>query len=198
MQAPRIAHSADVDPTAVIGDGTSVWDLVQVRAQARVGRDCVLGRGCSIDAGVVVGDACKIQGNALIYAPAQLGNGVFIGPAAVLTNDRHPRAVNPEGEPKSADDWHPEGVRVEDGASIGAGAIVVGGVVVGAWALVAAGSVVTRDVPSHALVAGVPARQVGWVGRAGRRLVEAGDGGWRCPETGAVYRAVAAGLEQVP
>lgn len=198
MQAPRIAQSADVDPTAVIGEGTSVWDLVQVRAGARIGRDCVLGRGCAIDTGVVVGDACKIQSNALVYAPAVLGQGVFVGPAALLTNDRHPRAVTPDGTPKRAEDWQPEGVRVGDGASIGAGAVLVGGVTVGAWALVAAGSVVARDVPSHALVAGVPAAQLGWVGRSGHRLVEDGSGGWRCPHTGESYRLGAGGLELAP
>jgi acetyltransferase-like isoleucine patch superfamily enzyme len=196
MQAPRIAQTADVDPTAVIGEGTSVWDLVQVRAGARVGRDCVLGRGCALDAGVVVGDACKIQSNALVYAPAVLGHGVFVGPAALLTNDRHPRAVSPDGVLKGADDWAPEGVRVDDGASIGAGAVLVGGVRVGPWALVGAGAVVSRDVPGHALVVGVPARQVGWVGRCAHRLADEGGGTWRCPDCGTAYRLGPEGMAQ--
>jgi acetyltransferase-like isoleucine patch superfamily enzyme len=99
----------------------------------------------------------------------------------VLTNDRHPRAVTSTGTVKSASDWEPVGVVVEDGASIGARAVCVAPVRIGAWALVAAGSVVTRDVPAHALVAGTPARRVGWVGRDAQRLRDVGDGVWVSP-----------------
>lgn len=182
----HIAGSATVELGALIGDGTRIWDLTQVRTDAVVGRDCTIGRNVFIDAGVIIGDRCKIQNNALVYAPATIAHGVFIGPAAVLSNDRNPRAVDIDGEVKSAAGWEAIGVRVDEGASIGAGALVVAGARVGAWALVAAGAVVTRDVPAHALVAGVPARRVGWVGRAGVRLEPDGDR-WRCPSTGELF-----------
>ena len=181
---PFIADLATVEDGAVVGSGTSVWDLSTVRTGARIGQQCVVGRNVFIDTGVVVGDGCKIQNNALLFAPAVLGNGVFVGPAAVLTNDRNPRAVNPDGSLKSADDWVAAGITVDDGASIGAGAIVVAGTRIGSWALIAAGAVVASDVPAHALVAGVPARRIGWVGRTGRRLVEDGPDAWICTETG--------------
>ena len=184
----KIVGSADVDENAVIGNGSSVWHLAQIREGATLGRSCVVGRGAYIGAGVELGDNCKVQNYALIYEPARLGHGVFVGPAAVLTNDTYPRAVNPDGSSKSATDWEPVGVLVGDGASIGARAVCVAPVRVGAWSLVAAGSVVTKDVPDHALVAGVPARQVGWVGRTGRRLEDDGTGLLICPDTREMYR----------
>ncbi len=185
-EARRIAGSADIDERAVIGAGTTVWHLAQVREDARVGQDCIIGRGAYIGPGVSIGDRCKLQNHALVYEPATLEDGVFVGPAAVLTNDDYPRAVNPDGSLKSAADWDAVGVNVKQGASIGARAVCVAPLTVGCWALVAAGAVVVRDVPDHALVVGVPARQVGWVGRAGVPLV-AHDGHWRCPRTGQRY-----------
>ena len=113
-------------------------------------------------------------------------DGVFIGPAAVFTNDEFPRAANPDGSPKGADDWHAVAVTVERGASIGARAVCVAPVHIGEWALVAAGAVVTKDVPAHALVVGVPARRIGWVGRTGRPLTPDGEV-WVCPDTGERY-----------
>ena len=171
----RISDDAQVAGDVTIGDGTQVWNLVQIREGARVGVECVIGRGAYIGIGVRLGDRCKIQNNALVYDPAVIGDGVFIGPGAILTNDRLPRAISPTGELKRADDWDPVGVTVETGASIGAGAVCVAPVRIGAWAMVAAGSVVVRDVPDHALVAGNPARQIGWVGRDGRRMTVDGD-----------------------
>lgn len=183
----RVAASAVVEETATIGSDSVVWDLTQVRAGASIGSGCTLGRNVFVDAGVRIGDACKIQNNALLYAPAMVGDGVFIGPAAVLTNDRYPRAVTPDGRPKSGTDWSATGVTVGRGASIGAGAVVIGGVSIGEWAMVAAGAVVATDVPPYALVAGVPARWRAWVGPAGEPLVAEGDATWRCPSTGASF-----------
>jgi UDP-2-acetamido-3-amino-2,3-dideoxy-glucuronate N-acetyltransferase len=193
----RVAESADVAVDAVIGDGTSVWHLAQVREGARLGRNCVIGRGAYVGTGVVMGDNCKVQNYALVYEPARLSDGVFVGPAAVLTNDLHPRAVNPDLTLKSADDWHAVGVTVREGASVGARAVCVAPVVVGRWATVAAGAVVTRDVPDFALVAGVPARRIGWVGRAGAPLQRDGEG-WRCPRTGATYSETDGALMETP
>ena len=179
----RIAPSADVSERATVGEGSSVWHLAQVREDAVLGRECVVGRGAYIGTGVRLGNFCKVQNYALVYEPAELGDGVFIGPAVILTNDQYPRAVNPDGTQKSAADWDAVGVTVREGASIGARAVCVAPVTVGRWASVAAGSVVTRDVPAYGLVVGVPARRVGWVGRAGVPL-ERDDTGWRCPVTG--------------
>lgn len=183
----RILPGADVDASAALGEGTTVWHLAQVREDAVLGAQVIVGRGAYVDHGVRIGDRCKLQNYALVYAPAQLGDGVFVGPGAILTNDTHPRAVDPDGTRKDADDWEPEQIVVGDGASIGAGAVVVAGVSIGAWALIGAGAVVTADVPAHALVVGVPARQVGWVGHAGSRLEEDADGTLRCPRTGDRY-----------
>jgi UDP-2-acetamido-3-amino-2,3-dideoxy-glucuronate N-acetyltransferase len=180
----RVAGSADVDARATIGDGSAVWHLAQIREGAELGRNCVVGRGAYIGAGVRIGDNCKIQNYALVYEPALLEAGVFVGPAAVLTNDTFPRSVNPDGTVKDSTDWQPVGVTLREGSSVGAQAVCVAPVTVGRWAAVAAGAVVTRDVPDFALVAGVPARRIKWVGRAGVPLSEQGDGRWRCPETG--------------
>ena len=188
MRPARIVESADVDPTATVGDGSSVWHLAQVRDGARLGEECIVGRGAYIGSGVRVGARCKIQNYALIYEPATLEDGVFVGPAVVLTNDTFPRAVNPDGSLKSASDWEATGVTLRTGAAVGARAVCVAPVTVGRWATVAAGAVVTRDVPDFALVAGVPARRIGWVGRAGHRLVDEGDGSWRCPVTHELYK----------
>lgn len=182
----RIVDTADVADSASIGSGSSVWHLAQVRENAVLGQNCVIGRGAYIGTGVTLGDNCKVQNYALVYEPAELGHGVFIGPAVVLTNDTYPRAVNADGSLKSASDWQPVGVSIREGASIGARAVCVAPVTIGRWATVAAGSVVTRDVPDFALVAGVPAKRLGWVGRAGVRLVADGDA-WVCPQTGDRY-----------
>lgn len=183
----RVAGSADVDERATVGPGARIWHLAQVREDAVVGRDCTIGRGAYVGPGVRLGDNVKLQNYALVYEPAELADGVFIGPAAVLTNDEYPRAVTPDGRLKGGDDWTAVGVLVGEGASIGARAVCVAPVRIGRWALVAAGAVVTRNVPDFALMVGVPARRVGWVGRAGEPLVAKAEGLFVCPRTGAEY-----------
>ena len=180
MAEPRILPSADLDDGVAIGDGSSIWHLAQVRGGADIGENVVVGRGAYIGTGVHVGNNCKIQNYALVYEPAYLEDGVFIGPAAVLTNDTFPRAINPDGTAKSAHDWEPVGVTLRQGASVGARAVCVAPVTIGAWATVAAGSVVTRDVPG----AGVPAKRIKWVGRSGFPLEQTGDTTFVDPKTG--------------
>ena len=183
----NIAKTADVAETASIGEHTRIWHLAQVREDAAVGKNCNIGRGAYIGPGATVGDNCKLQNYALVYEPARLADGVFVGPAAVLTNDLHPRAITPEGSLKGSDDWEAVGVTVGKGASIGARAVCIAPVVIGEWATVAAGAVVTKDVPAYAVVVGVPARQTGWVGEAGHPLKQDDGGTWLCPVTGRRY-----------
>jgi UDP-2-acetamido-3-amino-2,3-dideoxy-glucuronate N-acetyltransferase len=188
VDAAKVQPSADVDDGAVLGPGTVVWHLAQIREDARLGAGCIIGRGAYIGPAVTVGDNVKVQNYALVYEPARLGDGVFVGPAAVLTNDEFPRSVDVTGRLKRPADWTARGVLVAEGASLGARCVVIAGCAIGRWALVGAGAVVTRDVPDFALVIGTPARRVGWVGHAGVPLASDGAGTWRCPQTGRRYR----------
>ena len=184
MGEPRIIDTADLDDGVTIGDGSSIWHLSQVRSEAVLGQNVVVGRGAYIGEGVHVGDNCKIQNYAFVYEPAKLEDGVFIGPAVVLTNDHFPRAINPDGSLKSADDWEQVGVTCKRGCSVGARSVCIAPVTIGEWATVAAGSVVTKDVPAYALVAGVPARRIKWVGRSGFPLDPDGENKWIDSRTG--------------
>lgn len=171
MDAPRFVHpTAEVHPSAEIGPGTAVWRGTHVRERARLGRECILGEHVYIDAGVRVGDRVKIQNGVSVFAGVELEDGVFCGPHVVFTNDLRPRAVTPEGQLKSGADWTVTPTLVREGAALGANSTIVCGVTIGRWAVVGAGSVVTRDVPDHALVLGNPARQRGWICACGDDL----------------------------
>jgi len=178
-----IHPTADVSPRATLGPGTKIWHQAQVRENAVLGRDCILGKGAYVDFGVQIGDNVKIQNRASVYHGVTLESGVFVGPHVIFTNDRLPRAVNADGSLKSDDDWELGRILVKEGASLGAGSIVVAGVTIGRWAMIGAGSVVTRDVPDYGLVYGNPARQAGYVCPCGHRLRESGDL-WRCESCG--------------
>lgn len=196
--ATRVADTAIVEPGASVGDGTSIWHHAQVRAGAAIGRNCVIGKGAFVDADVRIGDNVKVQNHALLYHGATIEDGVFIGPGVVLTNDKVPRAINPDGTLKSADDWEVGRILLRCGASIGAAATIVTGVTVGRFAMVAAGAVVTRDVPDRGLVIGVPARQVGWVCDCGCRLDADATGTWSCPKCRRAYAPGTLGVMQGP
>ena len=193
----KIAPTADIDDRSSIGEGSMVWHLAQVREYARVGNGSIIGRGAYIGPGVIVGQNCKIQNYALVYEPALLEDGVFVGPSVVFTNDVFPRAINTDGTRKSNDDWHAVGVTVSTGASIGARAVCIAPITIGRWALIAAGAVVTKDVPDFALMAGVPAKRISWVGRSGSPLVAEGDGSFVCPVSGERYLEADGLLRQI-
>ncbi len=193
--AARVHPSADLEPDVSVGPGTSIWQRAQVRTGARIGSECVIGRDAFIDVGVPIGNRVKIQNAALVYHGVTVEDGVFIGPNAILTNDRFPRAITATGELARADDWEVSPILLRSGAAIGAGSVVVAGTTVGRFATVGAGAVVTRDVPDHALVAGNPARRLGWVCFCGRRLHDAAGiripadhaGEAACPHCGARF-----------
>lgn len=185
MNNVYVHPTADVSANATLGDGTKVWHQAQVREGAALGRNCILGKGAYIDFGVQIGDNVKIQNRASVYHGVTLENGVFVGPHVIFTNDKMPRAVNPDGSPKSDDDWELGHILVKEGASLGAGAIIVTGVTIGRFAMVGAGAVVTRDVPDHGLVYGNPAHLAGYVCSCGHKLAKIeGTQTWQCPNCG--------------
>ena len=195
------SNVSDISNTAFVHESATIWNLVQIRDNAKIEANVVIGRGVYVGEGVHIGANSKIQNFALIYEPAVVGVGVFIGPGAVLTNDRQPRAVNPDGSIKTSKDWKPVGVTVLEGASIGAGAVCVAPITVGRWSMVGAGAVVIDDVPDFALVVGVPGRQIGWVGRNGSRLerVSGSNVHWVCPLTSIRYQESSQGtLVELP
>jgi UDP-2-acetamido-3-amino-2,3-dideoxy-glucuronate N-acetyltransferase len=156
---PFVHETAWVESGALIGAGTRVWHHSQVRSGARVGIGCVLGKNVFVDEGVTIGNGCKLQNNVSVYHGVTIADDVFVGPAATFTNDLVPRAFST--------DWVITPTQVERGASIGANSTIVCGNTIGEYAMVAAGATVTRDVAPHELVAGTPARTLGWVCECG-------------------------------
>ena len=177
-----IHPSAIVDDGAAIGDGSRIWHFVHVCAGARIGRGVSLGQGVFVANRVTIGDACKIQNNVSIFDDVTLEDGVFCGPSMVFTN-----VYNPRAQIERKDEYRATLVR--QGASLGANCTIVCGVTIGISAFVAAGAVVTADVPDFALVAGVPARRIGWMSAHGERLALplSGAGAAVCAATGDRY-----------
>jgi UDP-2-acetamido-3-amino-2,3-dideoxy-glucuronate N-acetyltransferase len=163
----QIHPSAEVSEKSKINSGTAIWAFAQVREGAAIGHDCILGTGTYVDRNVVIGNSVKIQNGAQLFEGANIEDNVFIGPGAIITNDRFPRSANPDGTIKTADDWTLQTTTVKRGASIGARAVLLGGITVGRFAMIGAGAVVIRDVPDNALVVGNPSKVIGIVGICG-------------------------------
>lgn len=166
----KIHPTAEVSPEATIGDGTLIWHQCQVRPGVSIGSRCILGKGVYLDSEVRIGDNVKIQNYVSVFHGVAIEDGVFVGPHVCFTNDLNPRAINPDGSPKSAGDWQVTPTLVKMGASIGANSTIRCGVEIGRWAMVGAGSVVTRSVPDYGLVYGNPARLHGYVCPCGQKL----------------------------
>ena len=190
---PRIHRTAEVSPTASVGDRTQVWNEAQIRDGARVGSESILGKGVYVDVDVTIGDRVKLENRVSVFRGARISDGVFIGPHSCLLNDKRPRAINPDGSLKGLEDWIASGVTVGEGAAIGGGCTLLPGITIGRFAMVGAGSVVTRDVPDYGLVLGNPARLVGHVCECGGRLDAAGT----CPACGRTHQIGARALAEV-
>lgn len=186
MGAPFIHESSYIDDDVEIGDDTKIWHFCHVQSGARIGKGCSLGQNVNIGNNVQIGDHVKIQNNVSVYEGVELEDGVFCGPSCVFTNDLTPRAEYPKGSENY------KRTLVKEGATIGANATIVCGHTIGKNAMVAAGAVVTKDVPDHALVAGVPVQRLGWICECGERL----DDSCRCAACGRAYKEMSAGLQR--
>ena len=175
------AHeTAVIDDGCSIGEGTHIWHFSHLMSGCTVGRNCNIGQNTVISPGVVLGDGVKVQNNVSIYTGVTFEDDVFLGPSCVFTN-----VINPRSAVSRRHEFMP--TKVCKGASIGANATIVCGHVIGEYAMIGAGAVVTKDVPPYALVAGNPARRIGWVSEYGHRLHFDGNGTAVCPESKECY-----------
>jgi UDP-2-acetamido-3-amino-2,3-dideoxy-glucuronate N-acetyltransferase len=190
MDMPFIHETAIVDPGASVGKGTRIWHWVHVCSGAVVGENCSLGQNVFVGSRAVIGSNVKIQNNVSVYDDVTLEDEVFCGPSMVFTNVYNPRAAIVR---KS--EYRP--IRVQKGATLGANCTIICGITIGRYAFVGAGAVVNRDVADFALMAGVPARQIGWMSRYGEQipLPLEGEGEWTCPHLGDLYRIAGKRLE---
>lgn len=166
----KIHSTAEVDKSAKLGEGVSIWNNSQIRENVEIGDETIIGKNVYIDHNIRIGKRCKIQNNVSIYFKTIIEDGVFIGPNVVFTNDRIPRAIFKDGSVRGMDDVIVTETKVGYGASIGAGAIIIPGIKIGKFAMIGAGSVVTKDVPDFTLVLGNPAREVAQIDEAGNKI----------------------------
>ena len=197
----RIHSTAEVSPKADIGEGTSIWHQAQIREEVKIGKNCIIGKGVYVDAGVSMGDNVKIQNYVSVYHGVTLEDGVFIGPHVCFTNDLKPRAINPDGSLKAADDWVLSLTHIRHGAALGANSTIRCGTTIGAWAMVGSGSVVTKDIPDYGLAWGNPARLHGFVCPCGERLRKESQSSdsvvAECPKCGQKVSILAENWEQI-
>jgi acetyltransferase-like isoleucine patch superfamily enzyme len=190
----NLIHKLALCESEQVGEGTRIWAFAHVMHGAIVGRDCNIGEGAFVESGAAIGDRVTVKNQVLIWDGVTIQEGAFIGPGVIFTNDLYPRSprMGAAGERyRDPANWR-RPTLVERGASIGAGAVILPGLTVGVSAMVAAGAVVTRNVPPHCLVAGNPARPVGWVCACGGRL----DKTYLCPLCGSCHRLVDGRIEQ--
>lgn len=172
-----IHESSYVDDNVKIGGGTKIWHFSHVLSGARIGENCSFGQNVNIGNNVVIGNGCKIQNNVSVYEGVELEDYVFCGPSMVFTNDLTPRAKYPKGSAGY------KKTLLKIGATVGANATIVCGNTLGKWSMIAAGAVVTKDVPDYALMAGAPAKQIGWVCECGEKLHK----DFQCKKCGRIY-----------
>lgn len=186
MENYFVHESSYIDEDVEIGEGTKIWHFCHLQKGARIGKRCSLGQNVNISNNVKIGDGCKIQNNVSIYEGVELEDYVFCGPSCVFTNDLTPRSQYPKGHAAY------KKTILKKGASIGANATIICGHTIGKYALIGAGAVISNDVPDHALVLGVPARQCGWACECGNVLGE----NLFCEKCGRKYVECTNGIEQ--
>ncbi|MDD3802824.1 MAG: acyltransferase [bacterium] len=158
-----VHESSFVDEGALVGEGTKIWHFSHIMSGAKIGKGCVIGQSVTVENRAVIGDRVKVQNNVSVYGLVTVEDDVFLGPSMVFTNDLNPRALYPKNG-----EWIP--TLVKRGASIGANATIVCGITIGEWAFVGAGSVVTKNVPAFAVVAGNPAKLIGYMCKCGEKM----------------------------
>ena len=187
LKKPRIHESAYIDDNVTIGDGTSIWHFVHVLSNTTVGENCILGQNVMAGPEVRIGNGCKIQNNVALYRGVVLEDHVFCGPSCVFTNVRTPRAHVERKDEFSE-------TLVKKGSTIGANATIVCGNTLGEYCMIAAGAVVTKNVKNYALMAGVPAKRIGWVSQAGEPI---DNNDLVCPRSGEKYQEVDGNLQLI-
>ena len=188
-----VHESSYVDEDVEIGENTKIWHFCHIQSGARIGKGCSFGQNVNVGNRVIIGNGVKVQNNVSLYEGLHLDDDVFCGPSCVFTNDLNPRAAYPKGSAG----YHP--TRLEKGVTLGANCTVVCGHTLHTQAMVAAGAVVTKDVPAHALVAGVPAKRIGWACTCGHIFYDNeldAQGAYRCPECGRLLEQDGEGLKE--
>ncbi len=178
-----INEYAVIDDNVEIGEGTKIWHFTHVQSGAKIGKKCVLGQNVNVGNNVVIGNYCKIQNNVSVYEGVTLEDYVFCGPSMVFTNVRDPRSKYPQ-----VGSQYYIKTLVREGASLGANSTIVCGITIGKYAFIGAGAVVTKDVPDYALVVGNPAKIIGWVSEAGKKLEFDKDGYAFCEKSNKKYK----------